>query len=273
MQLTALNYYGGKARPDFRNWLVPKIPYDKDGMYVEPFAGMLGVLLARPKCKIEVINDLDSNICNWWKVIQSNPVELEHLTYYTPTCRRTFRDAAIAIKEKQYQDNPMMWAWATYTVLTYGMRHGLTSFTDASFTIRYTKDIHSRVSSKIGSLSDRLKGVDIRNVDALDIIRQLSDFNNAVIYCDPPYLTADTSNYNYDDIDVDAFSDAFLSHKGKVAISGYRDEWDHLRWERHERITLISKLNHTQTIKHKNDNRIEVLWTNYSLEDNQLSLF
>ena len=272
MELTSLPYYGGKARTDIRRWILPKIPYDKDGVYVEPFAGMLGVLLARPKCKIEVISDLDINICNWWKVIQSNPVELEHLIRYTPKCRRTYTEAATAIKEERYKDDPIMWAWATYTLVTYNITHGLNRFSHADFTIRYTRTLKTNLSKRIIPLSDRVKDIQIRNMDALDIIRQYSNDDNAVIYCDPPYLTADTRNYRYEDIDVSAFTDAFLSHKGQIAISGYRDEWDHLGWQRHEWNTTAPKINHVQTVENEDLNRTECLWTNYALEANQLEL-
>ena len=42
--------------------------------YVEPFAGSLAVLLARPtEPRIETVNDLDCHIANFWRAVQSDP--------------------------------------------------------------------------------------------------------------------------------------------------------------------------------------------------------
>ena len=269
MQLTSMNYYGGKARPDFRKWLLPKIPYDKDGIYVEPFAGMLGVLLARPQCKTEIISDLDANICNWWKVVKEHPDELKHLIYYTPKCRRTFDECVKGIEDKTYQDNPILWAWATFTVLQFGIAHGI-KHTDIS--IRYTISMDRDFASIIKSLSNRMKNVQVDNTDALTMLDRMKDLCNAVMYCDPPYISANTSHYENDVIDVDSFTDAFLSQKGKIAISGYGDEWDHLGWYRHEWNTKAPKINYVQDYNSEDWKRTEVLWTNYEIGGNQLEL-
>ncbi len=42
--------------------------------YVEPFAGSLAVLLARPtEPRIETVNDLDCHIANFWRAVQADP--------------------------------------------------------------------------------------------------------------------------------------------------------------------------------------------------------
>ena len=42
--LTALNYFGGKARPGLNKWIRSILPDDRSVTYVEPYAGMLGIL-------------------------------------------------------------------------------------------------------------------------------------------------------------------------------------------------------------------------------------
>ena len=270
MQLTAMNYYGGKARADFRRWLIPKIPYDKDGLYVEPFAGMLGVLLARPQCKTEVVSDLDANITNWWQVVKEHPDELEHLIRYTPKCRRTFDECVKGIEDKSYQDDMIKWAWATYTILQHGVSHGMMQ---TGYSIHYTDTRKRDFASTLNLLAERVKDVQVENTDALVILNRIKDISHAVIYCDPPYLTAWTQPYTNDDIDIDAFTDMFLSQKGRVAISGYKNEWDHLGWYRHEWNTKVYKINHVQNHDSESQERTECLWTNYDPKDDQLNLF
>jgi DNA adenine methylase len=42
--------------------------------YVEPFAGSLSVLLARPhEAHIETVNDLDGFVCNFWRAVSADP--------------------------------------------------------------------------------------------------------------------------------------------------------------------------------------------------------
>ena len=46
--------------------------------YVEPFAGSLAVLLARPtEPKIETVNDLDCHVANFWRAVQADPESVE----------------------------------------------------------------------------------------------------------------------------------------------------------------------------------------------------
>ena len=47
--------------------------------YIEPFAGSLAVLLARPHAPgTETINDLDCFVANFWRAVQAVPDEVAH---------------------------------------------------------------------------------------------------------------------------------------------------------------------------------------------------
>ena len=63
-------YFGGKSRIADEVW-------DRFGdvpNYVEPFAGSLAVLLARPsEPHIETVNDLDGMIANFWRAVTADP--------------------------------------------------------------------------------------------------------------------------------------------------------------------------------------------------------
>jgi hypothetical protein len=69
-------YFGGKSK-------VAHLVWDRFGNvknYVEPFAGSLAVLLARPHNPgIETVNDRDCLIANFWRSIQSDP---DRVSYY-----------------------------------------------------------------------------------------------------------------------------------------------------------------------------------------------
>jgi site-specific DNA-adenine methylase len=66
-------WFGGKRR-------VAEIVWDRFGdvpNYVEPFAGSLAVLLARPHSpQTETVNDLDCYVANFWRALQADPEEV-----------------------------------------------------------------------------------------------------------------------------------------------------------------------------------------------------
>jgi D12 class N6 adenine-specific DNA methyltransferase len=94
-------YFGGKSR-------VAHIVWDRFGdvpNYVEPFAGSLAVLLARPTDpRTETVNDLDCMIANFWRALQCDPGEVArfadwpvneadlHARHLWLTTRREFRE-------------------------------------------------------------------------------------------------------------------------------------------------------------------------------------
>jgi DNA adenine methylase len=66
-------YFGGKRRCADVVWRA----FGDCPNYVEPFAGSLAVLLARPhEPKIETVNDIDRMVSNFWRAVTADPVEL-----------------------------------------------------------------------------------------------------------------------------------------------------------------------------------------------------
>lgn len=72
-------WFGGKARAADVIWQAfgADVPN-----YVEPFAGSLAVLLARPggPGKVETANDKDGFIANFWRAVAAAPDEVDHWT-------------------------------------------------------------------------------------------------------------------------------------------------------------------------------------------------
>mgnify|MGYP001558098777 CR=1 FL=1 len=70
---TPITYYGGKQT--LLKYLLPLIPQHK--MYCEPFFGGGAVFFAKPKSEVEVINDINGEIVNFFKVIKTKFPELQ----------------------------------------------------------------------------------------------------------------------------------------------------------------------------------------------------
>ncbi len=72
MTAPPMAYFGGKTRLAAR--IVELLPPHEH--YVEPFAGSLAVLLAKPLSRMETVNDLDGDIMTFWRVLRDRPEEL-----------------------------------------------------------------------------------------------------------------------------------------------------------------------------------------------------
>lgn len=67
-----IKWVGGKSR--LRKLIVSLLP--THSCYVEPFAGAAWVLFAKPPSNVEVLNDIDKELVNFFRVVKEKPEEL-----------------------------------------------------------------------------------------------------------------------------------------------------------------------------------------------------
>ena len=257
MRLAALNYYGGKARM-LGSWIASKLPpATRHQSYVETHAGMLGVLLQRPRAGREVINDLNDRVINWWRMVRDRGDELEQRMADTPHSRTETEWAMTALDDP----DDMRRALAFTVAVTSSFMH--TDKGSASFAIRRRADDHGQgpwcFADRVPALKRRLRGVCIENRRGVDVMRFFAPEPTAVLYIDPPYGEADTSSYAVYEADRSETLEVLRDARCQVAISGYGTEWDILGWERHEFITTTEVAPYMGSAE-----RVEVLWCNYS---------
>src|ERR1022692_3837165 len=85
----AFGWYGGKF--SHLEWLLPLLPTCHH--YCEPFAGSAAVLLNRPPSPVETYNDLDGEVCNFFRVLRDNQRRLVAAIALTPFSRQEFAAA------------------------------------------------------------------------------------------------------------------------------------------------------------------------------------
>jgi DNA adenine methylase len=83
-------YYGGKTK--LAGTIAALLPDHLH--YVEPFAGSLAVLLAKPRSRMETVNDLDGALINFWRVLRDRPLELARVCALTPHSRAEWEACA-----------------------------------------------------------------------------------------------------------------------------------------------------------------------------------
>lgn len=257
--LAALQYYGGKsARNPLGRWIASHLP--RTNLYCEPFAGMLGILLARPPSSTEIINDLDERVSNWWTIVRDRNAELTDRLRLTPYDENAYN----RIQQTDWTTKDELWrAWA-FTIVcdqSFGGKNAGTF--RRPYYDRPTSDPYpDYLAAKVLRLRDRLANVKIFNQPAAKFLTRLANEPEAVIYCDPPYYTA-RDDYKERGYNVDELTEALLAQTGKVLISGYPGEWEHLNWQHldHHRITT--------TARDRQVPRTERIWANYPLTATQ----
>lgn len=257
--MIAFPYYGGKYC--LRKWLSSYLPLTKT--YCEPFGGSGAILINRTPSKVEVLNDADGEIANFFRVLREKPKELIYLLEHTLYSRREF---ALACEPT---DDLVERARRLYVRMRQG-RSGIPTARGRQwkFSVTYSRmGMAASVSQWIKAIEGLPEIVErIRRVQFLDdtaefILRRF-DGKDVLFYCDPPYPKSSRNafgQYRHEMTEQEHLDLAKLLHslKAKVAISGYHCQlYDdaYKDW----RFVEYTKNNHTSK-----NSRTEVLWMNY----------
>lgn len=262
-KLIAFGWYGGKF--SHLDWLLPLLPPAHH--YCEPFGGSAAILLNRAPSPVETYNDLDGEVVNFFRVLRDYPDELIRRIALTPFSREELRLAC----SREKPDDPIERARRFYV----RARQTRTGLAQTATPGRWAYCVGTSRAGVAGAVSrwfggiealfriaDRLLGVQIENLDALEVIRKY-DSPNTLFYCDPPYVhgaRGDVHAYAYEMSDDDHYRLAELLHcvQGKVALSGYRCELMDSLYKDWYRTDAPPRICHS--VKQI---RQEVLWTNY----------
>lgn len=257
-----LKYPGAKNR--IAPWICEYIP--KHNVYVEPFAGSLAVLFNKPRCHIETVNDLHGEVVNFFRILRDRPEELLRLIELTPYSREEYDQA--------YQETEDAVERARKFCVRCWMGFGCANLYHNGFKSGQQSNspnpakAWAELPETMLQAAMRLKGVQIENLPALELIKRY-DTADVFIYADPPYLHRTRKNYLYKhemtDKDHEELLSALIAHPGQVMISGYDNELyaSYLKgWRKVNRDTLAEG-----GVK-----RIETLWMNYDIEQGQMFL-
>lgn len=286
--LYLFKWIGSKTR--MAKFIIDKFPpWSKDQIYVEPFCGSASVFLNLPKpyC-VEVLNDLDGEIINFFRVLQDqeNFHEFIHRLIWTPYSLDEFR-RALAIKkstDNEYDDIDRAWAFFV------GQCQGLSgnSKTEGNWgrkfmsqhNISETASDWRRFIKNLINVHERLSAVQLDNRDALTVIKYW-DTDKTIFYIDPPYMLSTRTksgqklySHEMDDDQHNKLINALLDVKGKVILSGYDSDMYHVLdshgWNRYEKNLMCNMTCRTRGSGLKSDgsgtkdkSRKEIVWTNF----------
>lgn len=253
-------YFGGKSLLARR--IVDLLPSHQH--YVEPFAGSLAVLLAKPPSPMETINDLDADIVTFWRVLRDQPEEFIRLCFLTPHSRSEHQAAYDHDECDDLERARRVWVLLSQGRAGQLKRTGWRHYADpygGSGMPDYLRGYVGRMPAAAARLAD----VSLEQMPALDIIAKYGRYPNVLLYVDPPYLGSTRSSGGYQ-VDMPAehdhreLAEALVDCTAAVVLSGYPSPlYDDLYdgWDRVEFATGTG-----QAAAGEWSVRTEVLWSN-----------
>ncbi len=214
---TPISYYGGKQK--LVATIIPLIPEHK--MYAEPFIGGGAVFFAKPASHIEVINDTNKELINFYRVLQNRFVELDSMVKVTLHSRTLHKDAKVVYDNAHLFDEVKR-AWAVWVLSTQSfsaMLDGSWGYDKTDNTT--TKKITNKRNQFSEEYAQRMQNVALECTDALYVI-QSRDTVNTFFYVDPPYFNSNCGHYDgYSEQDFENLLKLLAGIKGKFLLSSY----------------------------------------------------
>lgn len=267
-------YYGGKTNIAERiTALLPDHSH-----YVEPFAGSLAVLLAKPPSQMETVNDIDGDIMCFWRMLRERPDDLMRACALTPHARSEHQ----AAYERPDELDDLERARRVWVCLSQG-RGGMLRRTGWRFYRKPTSttampDYLDAYVGRMGQCVSRLRGVSLECRDALEVITDYGQHEDVLLYCDPPYLASTRgwgNNYVHElrtQDEHEALAAALTAARAAVVLSGYPSQlYDELYGHWHRVDLKAWTGNGIRDGRTRTDGeRVEVLWSNRPLADSRL---
>ena len=214
---TPLTYYGGKQK--LVSSILSVIP--EHIIYAEPFLGGAAVFFSKPQSEIEVLNDTNKELMNFYKVVQNDFVSLEKEIRITLHSRDLHRKASV-IYNNPDMFNDVKRAWAVWVLSS----QSFSAMIDGSWGYDKSKNTTTtKINNKRDGFTEdyaiRLQNVQLESADALYVIRS-RDTPKTFFYCDPPYFNSDCGHYDgYSIDDFENLLKALSKIEGKFLLSSY----------------------------------------------------
>lgn len=252
-----LKYPGAKNR--LAKWIVEHIPKHK--VYCEPFFGSGAVLFNKEPCYNEIVNDIDDDVYNFFKVLRAEPGKLAEAIKLTPYSRTEYE---MAYRSDSLDDieQARLFAIKCWQGFGCGNKHKNGFRRGIGATSPNPAKAWGELYETLIEGAERLKNAQIEHKDAIELIKSLKG-ENTFIYVDPPYLLstrkANLYNHELDDEYHKGLLRVICDSDCKIMISGYDNELynEYLKGWRKESKNTTAEC----SVK-----RTETIWMNYEYD-------
>lgn len=260
---TPITYYGGKQK--LAPVIIDLIPTHI--LYAEPFSGGAAVFFAKKPSEVEVLNDTNGELINFYQVIKNHFDKLALEIRNTLHSRKLHQHAWVIYSNPELFD-PIKRAWAVWVLSSQGFAGQLAGTWGYDIGAPETsRKIYFNKTDFTELYNQRLEKVQLENADALYIIRS-RDSDDSFFYCDPPYYNSNMGHYKgYTKKDFEELLELLSGIKGKFLLSSYpsvllddfikNNQWSTIQFEQLVTVNVKSRVD---------KKKIEVLTANYPLK-------
>lgn len=214
---TPISYYGGKQK--LATKIISLIP--DHVLYAEPFTGGAAVFFAKEPSEVEVLNDTNKELMNFYRTVQNDFVGLEKEIRITLHSRDLYRKASVIYNHPDmFTEIKRAWAlWVLSTQSFSSMLDGSFGFDKSAQTT--TRKIINNRNRFTEDYAIRLQNVQLESADALYVIGS-RDTPNSFFYIDPPYFNSNCGHYDgYSEQDFENLLLLISKINGKFLLSSY----------------------------------------------------
>ncbi|MEM9299576.1 MAG: DNA adenine methylase [Bacteroidota bacterium] len=258
-------YFGSKNKIGLQ--LCKNLP--PHNCWVEAFCGSAALTLAKPPAQMEIINDLDHEIINFFTQLRDNTDELCRLVALTPYAAQELLNARINKGECSDLERARRFLVQAMMAINGAFGSDKGGFSCSQSYSRNGREARVNrwynLPERLMDVVERLRDVRVENRDALTILEKFKNRPATLMYLDPPYLTKRVNGYKKDAKDETFHSKMLeLANESKcmLFISGYDTEL-YNSFLTPKRGWLKQKI--ATSTKDSNGNshpRTEVLWLN-----------
>lgn len=211
-----IKWMGGKSK--LRNRIIAEMPAHT--CYVEVFGGAGWVLFGKTPSPVEVYNDINSELVNFFRVAKSQPEELIQALDLLPVAR----DIYMAWKHADLAKLSELERAARFYYLLKQCFGGRWDGDKPRSDFGYSVVAHSgfnpdNVEAAIRRTFERLKRVYVENLDCVELIKRY-DSPDTFFFCDPPYVgTEEYSAGSFTDDDQARLAQALKGIQGRFLLT------------------------------------------------------
>lgn len=217
-----VRYMGSKWQ--LADWIIAQMP--PHVTYVEPYCGSAAVFFRKEPSRIEVLNDLNNDVLNFFEMLRNRPDDLVRVIDLTPFSRaeyeRAFESCSDTLERARRFYVRCYQAYGNGGIRRKtGWRHVITDNRGST-----PSGDWSRLTGLLKA-ARRLKEAQIENRDALWVIEHY-DTERTLFYIDPPYVLKSrkraAKRYLHEMLDEEHRQLAEVLHRirGMVILSGYK---------------------------------------------------
>jgi len=204
-------WIGGKRR--LAKTILPLFPEHR--CYVEPFAGAAALLFAKEESSVEVLNDINGELINLYRVLKHHLIEFLNQFKWALSSRQIFEWEKMKTPEPLTDIQRAARFFYLQKLAFGGKIEGQTFGTDTTSKPRFNL---FRLEEDLSAAHLRLSRVTIEHLSWLDCLAKY-DRPHTLFYLDPPYYGTEGYGVDFPLENYTRMAEAMKSLQGKAIVS------------------------------------------------------